>query len=72
MLDQMKSENVTFFEFSMEHSKRHSRTLREAKIDEIFLEYMQSISNKSLLEQQDIENSDSIDFETFLEQWNNF
>ncbi len=71
MLDQMKSENVTFFEFSMEHSKRHSRTLREAKIDEIFLEYMQSISNKSLLEQQDIENSDSIDFETFLEQWNN-
>ena len=66
MLDQMKSENVTFFEFSMEHSKRHSRTLREAKIDEIFSEYMQSISNKSLLEQQDIENSDSINFETFL------
>ena len=49
-----------------------TQTLREAKIDETFLEHMQSISNKSLLDQQEIEASDSINFETFLEQWNNF
>ena len=72
MLDQMKKENLSFFEFSMEHSKRHSRTLRETKIDSTFLEHMRSISSKSLLDQKHIEDSDSIEFETFLEQWNKF
>ena len=72
MLDQMKNENLSFFEFSMEYSKRHSRTLRETKIDSTFLEHMQSISSKSLLDQKNIEDSDSIEFETFLEQWNKF
>ena len=72
MLDQMKNENLSFFEFSMEYSKRHSRTLRETKIDSTFLEHMRSISSKSLLDQKNIEDSDSIEFETFLEQWNKF
>ena len=72
MLDQMKNENLSFFEFSMEYSKRHSRTLRETKIDSTFLEHMRSISSKSLLDQKNTEDSDSIEFETFLEQWNKF
>ena len=72
MLDQMKNENLSFFEFSMEHSKRHSRTLRETNIDSTFLEHMRSISSTSLLDQKNIEDSDSIEFETFLEQWNKF
>ena len=72
MLDQMKKEGMSFFEFSMEHSKRHSKTLREAEIDKNFLTHMKNVSSKSLFDQQEIEKSDSTDFKTFLDQWNNF
>ena len=71
MLDQMKKEELSFFEFSMRHSEIHSRTLREAKIDENFLTHMKNVSSKSLFDQQEIERSDSTDFKTFLDQWNN-
>ena len=72
MLDQMKKEGVSFFEFSMEYSKRHSKTLREAEIDKKFLTHIKNVSSKSLFDQQEIEKSDSTDFKTFLDQWNNF
>ena len=72
MLDQMKKEGMSFFEFSMEHSKRHSKTLREAEIDKNFLTHIKNVSTKSLFDQQEIEKSDSTDFKTFLDQWNNF
>ena len=72
MLDQMKKEGVSFFEVSMEHSKRHSKTLREAEIDKNFLTHIKNVSTKSLFDQQEIEKSDSTDFKTFLDQWNNF
>ena len=72
MLDQMKKEGVSFFEFSMEHSKRHSKILREAEIDKNFLTHIKNVSSKSLFDQQEIEKSDSTDFKTFLDQWNNF
>ena len=72
MLDQMKKECLSFFEFSMKHSEIHSRTFKEAEIDENFLTHMRDVSSKSLFDQQEIERSDSTDFKTFLDQWNNF
>jgi glutamate--cysteine ligase len=72
ILSSMENRGQSFFEFAMELSRQHQATLTASAADPALTSILEAASAASLLEQQHIENSDTMDFDTFVTQWNQF
>lgn len=72
MLQQMRSGNLSFFRFGMRQSEQNLEYFKRGTIANPLQSELVNASNESLLEQDRIEAADSVDFETFLRNWNRF
>jgi glutamate--cysteine ligase len=70
MLKAMRAGNLSFFEFSMQQSRKQNDYFKQKRLNEETNTFMKNISRDSLVKQQEIENADTISFEDFLKDWN--
>ena len=70
ILKEMQDNHLSFFEFSMQQSRLHSRYLRDNGLDSKIIEEFRATSASSLRDQQEIEEADTMPFSQFLDNWN--
>jgi len=70
ILKQMKDNQQSFFDFAMGQSEKHKRYFLDSKLDSSTIDHMIETSKISLIRQQEIETAESLEFDKFLEQWN--
>lgn len=70
ILKDMKQNGLSFFEFSMQQSRRHRDHLQNNGLSEASLKMMQETATDSMQKQAEIERQDTIDFDQFLKNWN--
>tara|TARA_B100000686_G_scaffold61090_1_gene65687 strand:- start:3633 stop:5198 length:1566 start_codon:yes stop_codon:yes gene_type:complete len=66
----MQESNLSFFEFSMQQSTSHHKTLTRNGLDQKAIMHMNTIADKSHTQQRENEVSDKINFDEFLLRWN--
>ena len=66
----MTEKEMSFFDFSIQQSKKHHAYFSNNGLDEKTLHHMHATAAKSLDKQLEIEKSDEIDFDQFLKKWN--
>ena len=71
ILKDMKEGGLSFFEFSMQQSRKHRDQLQNNGVSEATLKMMAETATQSLLKQKEIESLDTIGFDEYLENWNN-
>ena len=72
ILSAMKERGLSFYQFTMELSQQHRDALLAAPGNPALMKRLEEASVESWLEQKAIEQGDTVDFETFVEQWNQF
>ena len=70
MLREMRKNKLSFFEFSIERSKITQQWLLSSALDKRTLTEFIGASELSLKKQAEIEASDTLDFESYLADWN--
>ena len=70
MLKEMEQNKLSFFEFSLERSKLTQKELLSSTLDERTLTDFIGASELSLKKQAEIEASDTLDFDSYLADWN--
>ena len=70
MLREMKESQLSFFDFAMNQSRIHKEYFLTAKLERSTIDHMMETSKTSLISQKEIEATDSLGFEEFLQQWN--
>ena len=70
MLKEMEQYKLSFFEFSLERSKLTQKELLSSTLDERTLTDFIGASELSLKKQAEIEASDTLDFDSYLVDWN--
>ena len=70
MLREMRENKLSFFEFSIERSKMIQKELLSSALDKRTLTELISASELSLKKQAEIEARDTLNFESFLADWN--
>jgi len=70
MLTDMKSGQLSFFDFAMTQSGTLSDSLRQNKLDAATLKQLQLASQKSLAQLREVEAGDGQTFEEYLRDWN--
>ena len=66
----MKKDNISFYKFAMAQSEEHQRYFTGHPVDNENRILLESASSNSVARQKEIEDNDSIDFDSFLAQWN--
>ena len=72
MLSEMKEKQLSFFEFSIKQSRIQRDLLGVGSLEADANRHMQKISAASILRQKEIEDADTLSFDEFLKQWNEF
>ena len=70
MLKEMKQYKLSFFEFSLERSQLTKKELLSSTLDERTLTDFIGASELSLKKQAEIEAGDTLDFDSYLVDWN--
>ena len=70
MLREMGENKLSFFEFSIERSKVTQKELLSSTLDKRTLTDFIGASELSLKKQAEIEASDTLDFDSYLADWN--
>jgi len=70
MLTEMTEREMSFFDFSIQQSKKHQAYFSNNGLDEKTLHHMHATAAESLDKQLEIEKTDEIDFDQFLKKWN--
>tara|TARA_B100000575_G_C23112128_1_gene642527 strand:+ start:49 stop:1617 length:1569 start_codon:yes stop_codon:yes gene_type:complete len=71
ILKEMRENDLSFFEFSTERSKVAKKELLGSEMDSGTLVGFITASKNSLKRQAEIEGSDTLEFESYLAEWNN-
>ena len=70
ILKDMKEGDLSFFEFSIQQSRKHRDDLQNNGMSEATVKKMRDTAAQSLKDQADIENSDTVSFDEYLKNWN--
>ena len=70
MLSEMTANQMSFYEFSIQQSEKHHAYFRDSVLDEKTQQHMKATVADSLAKQAEIEQTDEIDFDQFLKNWN--
>lgn len=70
VLQRMREGKTSYFRFAMNQSLANSDYFRSRKLSEFAQESFQAMTKESLAQQQDVESSDTVDFETYLDTIN--
>jgi glutamate--cysteine ligase len=66
----MKEGDLSFFEFSIQQSRKHRDDLQNNGMSEATAKKMTETAAQSLKDQAQIENSDTVGFDEYLKNWN--
>lgn len=66
ILEQMKTSGLSYEAFILQQSRQHRETITRMGLDAKQQQYLDDLSLSSIAEQQQIEMSDTIDFDTYL------
>ncbi len=69
MLEEMRANKETFFEFAKRHSNLHQNQLRNSSLSETDLKFFADAVRQSLAKQRQIEASDTTSFDQFLDNY---
>ena len=69
MLDEMRANEETFFEYASRYSQLHQKQLRNSALDENDLKFFKNVVGRSVEKQRQIEASDTASFEQFLDDY---
>lgn len=72
MLNIMREQNQSFFDFSLQQSQRHYAYFVDNPLSADVFNEMQKTAAESLVEQSAIERASTQSFEDFLREWNSF
>ena len=70
ILKDMKEGNISFFEFSMQQSRKHRDDLQNNGMSEATVKMMTETAAQSLKDQAGIESLDTVGFDEYLKNWN--
>ncbi|PCI78715.1 MAG: glutamate--cysteine ligase [SAR86 cluster bacterium] len=70
ILKDMKEGGLSFFEFSMQQSRKHRDALQNNGLSEATVKMMRDTAAQSLKDQADIESLDTEGFDEYLKNWN--
>ena len=70
ILKDMKEGDLSFFEFSIQQSRKHRDDLQNNGMSEATAKKMTETAAQSLKDQAQIENSDTVGFDEYLKNWN--
>jgi glutamate--cysteine ligase len=70
ILKDMKEGGLSFFEFSMQQSRKHRDELQNNGLSEAAVRKMTETAAQSHKKQAEIESQDTIDFDEYLKNWN--
>lgn len=70
ILKDMQKDGLSFFEFSMQQSRIHRDHLQNNGLNEATIKLMRETAVKSIQQQAEIEQQDTIDFDKYLKNWN--
>lgn len=71
ILKDMKTDGLSFFEFSMQQSRKHRDDLQNNGLSEATVKMMTETAALSLKKQTEIESLDTVGFDEYLKNWNN-
>ncbi len=69
VLSALSNEPVSHIEFMLGQSQRHQRLFKQHELTPERIKYFQQIAQRSRLDQAAIEKADTVNFETFLQQY---
>lgn len=69
MLDEMRANNESFFEFALRKSEEHRRDALARPLDEARAAFFREAASKSLADQRAIEEADELSFDEFLARY---
>ncbi|MCP5347483.1 MAG: glutamate--cysteine ligase [Pseudomonadales bacterium] len=72
LLAGMRKSGKSFYRYAMELSLKHRETLRDGTIDSKHLAILEAATSVSVERQKEIEESDNLEFNAFLAQWNSY
>lgn len=70
ILQDMRDGDLTFFEFSMQQSRKHRDDLQNNGLSEATVKMMTETAAQSLQKQAEIEAQDTVGFDEYLKNWN--
>lgn len=70
ILKDMQEGGLSFFEFSMQQSRKHRDELQNNGLSEAAVKLMRETAAQSLKTQAEIEDSDTVGFDEYLKAWN--
>lgn len=70
ILKDMKAGGLSFFEFSMQQSRKHRDDLQNNGLSEATVKMMTETAAQSLKKQTEIESLDTVGFDEYLKNWN--
>lgn len=71
ILKDMKAGGLSFFEFSLQQSRKHRDDLQNNGLSEATVKLMRDTAAESLEKQAQIESLDTVGFDEYLKNWNN-
>ncbi|NKB77909.1 MAG: glutamate--cysteine ligase [Gammaproteobacteria bacterium] len=66
IIDQMESQNISFFRFAMDMAEQHEKHFKQSTPTEDKINLFRQQAQQSLKQQTEIEQSDTVSFDTFL------
>ena len=69
LLDDMKTSGQTYFQTALRHARQHREYFLDHPLDASLVAYFQSLARESLAKQVEIEQSDDISFEAYLDRF---
>jgi glutamate--cysteine ligase len=72
VLAAMQKDNISFYKFGMSLSEQHRQFFNSAPLNAEYQARLDKASIESLAKQSAVEDSDAIDFDSFLTQWNSY
>ena len=65
----MKTSGQTYFQTALRHARQHREYFLDHPLDASLVAYFQSLARESLAKQVEIEQSDDISFEAYLDRF---
>jgi glutamate--cysteine ligase len=72
ILSSMQENDQSFYKFAMAQSEKHKSFFTGSAVDSKNLALFEAASSVSIARQKEIEDSDTMDFDTFLAKWNDY
>lgn len=66
IIQTLENESISFFDFTMEQAIKHKQSFKNARLSEATQQHMQALAIQSIEEQKQLEQSDDIDFDSFV------